>query len=116
MVVLAAHRAEKHFGERTLFSGVSFDVGEQDRIGLVGANGCGKTTLFRLITGRCALIPGDHSPRETRIGYMEQHVCATPTVLSGTRWKASLPRSRRRNGSWRRSTSCWRASGPGMPD
>lgn len=77
MIRLAAHRAEKHFGERTLFSGVSFDVGERDRIGLVGANGCGKTTLFRLITGEMRPDAGEIVlPRETRIGYMEQHVCA----------------------------------------
>ena len=77
MVVLAAHCAEKHFGERTLFSGVSFDMGERDRIGLVGANGCGKTTLFRLITGEMRPDSGEITiPRGTRIGYMEQHVCA----------------------------------------
>lgn len=77
MIRLAAHRAEKHFGELTLFSGVSFDVGERDRIGLVGANGCGKTTLFRLITGEMRPDAGEIVlPRETRIGYMEQHVCA----------------------------------------
>lgn len=77
MIVLSAQRVGKSFGERTLFSGVSFEVSDHDRIGLVGANGCGKTTLFRLLTGESRSDEGEVvMPRSTRVGYMEQHACA----------------------------------------
>ena len=77
MTLLSAHALGKHFGERRLFEGVTFDVGERDKIGLVGDNGCGKTTLFRMITGEEPIEEGEAvRSRETRVGYMEQHACS----------------------------------------
>ena len=77
MTILSVHKLEKNFGERCLFRDITFDVGDRDKIGLVGDNGCGKTTLFRMITGE---IPHDAGEvvrtKDTRIGYMEQHACA----------------------------------------
>ena len=51
MSLIHAQELEKSFGERTLFSDVAFDVFEQDHVGLVGVNGCGKSTLMRMIAG-----------------------------------------------------------------
>ena len=51
MALLAAYKLQKSFGGRTLFEDVSFEVAEKDHIGLVGANGTGKTTLLRMLTG-----------------------------------------------------------------
>lgn len=51
MALIHAQELSKSFGERTLFSGVAFDVFEKDHIGLVGVNGCGKSTLLRMIAG-----------------------------------------------------------------
>ena len=51
MAILQAQRLAKQFGERELFADVSFEVAPGDRIGLVGVNGCGKTTLLRLLCG-----------------------------------------------------------------
>jgi ATP-binding cassette subfamily F protein 3 len=52
MSLIHAQELEKSFGERTLFSGIAFDVFEQDHVGLVGVNGCGKSTLMRMIAGQ----------------------------------------------------------------
>ncbi len=41
MPLISAYNLTRQFGERVLFSGVTFDIGEHDRIGLVGENGCG---------------------------------------------------------------------------
>lgn len=51
MSLIHAQELEKSFGERTLFSNVAFDVFDQDHVGLVGINGCGKSTLMRMIAG-----------------------------------------------------------------
>ncbi len=51
MALIHAQELEKSFGERTLFHDVAFDVFEQDHVGFVGVNGCGKTTLLRMIAG-----------------------------------------------------------------
>ncbi len=76
MALLSVTNLSKEFSERVLFRDVNFEVGERDKIGLVGDNGCGKTTLFRLLTGEYAPDTGGVvRSRETRIGYMEQHVC-----------------------------------------
>ena len=76
MARLAVQQLSKYFGERALFTDLSFEIGERDKIGLVGENGCGKTTLLRILMGQ---EPSDGGGvvryRDTRIGYMEQHTC-----------------------------------------
>jgi ATP-binding cassette subfamily F protein 3 len=65
----------KSFGDQTLFSAVTFNVGARDRIALIGPNGSGKTTLFGIIAGN--ILPDSGSVkrhRETTIGYLEQEM------------------------------------------
>ncbi|MBR5539769.1 MAG: ABC-F family ATP-binding cassette domain-containing protein, partial [Clostridia bacterium] len=86
MSALSAHRVSKYFGDRCLFDKLSFDVGEHDRIGLVGSNGSGKTTLFRLLIGQESADSGDILlSKNTRIGYLEQHTLQNETI---TVWEA----------------------------
>ncbi len=80
MARLAVQQLDKYFGERALFTGLSFEIGDRDKIGLVGDNGCGKSTLLRILTGE---EPSDGGSvvkyRDTAIGYMEQHTCQDAT-------------------------------------
>ncbi|MFR8976175.1 MAG: ATP-binding cassette domain-containing protein, partial [Eubacteriales bacterium] len=46
MNLLGLSKVNKYFGERCLFENVSFSVEDHDKVGLIGANGTGKTTLF----------------------------------------------------------------------
>lgn len=63
----------KSFGERTLFENISFGIDEGQRIGLIAANGTGKTTLLRIIAGDMDHDSGAVvSRRDLRIGYLEQ--------------------------------------------
>lgn len=52
MPLLAVNNLKKSFVTRLLFEGVSFEVESGDHIGLIGVNGCGKSTLFSIIEGR----------------------------------------------------------------
>ena len=59
-----------------MFDGITFEIQENDRIGLIGVNGCGKTTLFKLLTGEYYQTKGSIVlNKNASIGYMEQHVC-----------------------------------------
>ena len=79
MARLAVLQLNKYFGERPLFTDLSFEVGDHDKIGLVGDNGCGKTTLMRILMGEEACDGGTVVKyRDTIIGYMEQHTCRDP--------------------------------------
>src|SRR5918995_2559438 len=51
MTLLALDSVSKSFGSRTVLDGLSFEVNESARTGLVGANGSGKSTLLRLLGG-----------------------------------------------------------------
>ena len=51
MAVLDVQNLTLSFGERTLFAGVSFSIKEREKVGFVGANGVGKTSLFKVICG-----------------------------------------------------------------
>ncbi|QBD78088.1 ABC transporter ATP-binding protein [Ktedonosporobacter rubrisoli] len=63
----------KSFGAERIFSGISFQVEEQDRIGLVGPNGAGKSTLLNILGGREEADEGSLAiARNTRIGYLTQ--------------------------------------------
>lgn len=81
MAIVTVNGLSMEFGEQKLFDNMSFEVQNNDRIGLIGVNGCGKTTLFKLLTGE--LIPSDGNivlNKNTSIGYMEQHVCRDPEI------------------------------------
>ena len=69
------------FIERTLFSDVSFDVEFHDKVGFIGANGVGKTTLFRVLNGELEPTEGVLAfEKSVRVGYMEQHACNNPRM------------------------------------
>ena len=75
MSLLSLSKVNKYFGERCLFENVSFSVEQHDKIGLIGANGTGKTTLFKMILDGESHDGGDiFIPKSTDIGYLEQHV------------------------------------------
>ncbi len=81
MAIVTVNGLSMEFGEQKLFDKMSFEVQNDDRIGLIGVNGCGKTTLFKLLTGE--LIPSGGNivlNKNTSIGYMEQHVCRNPEI------------------------------------
>ena len=60
-------------GERTLFSGVNLNINPNDRFGLVGANGTGKTTLLRIILDETSPTKGRiEKPSGITIGYLPQ--------------------------------------------
>ncbi len=86
MSILAAFGLKKTYVTRTLFEGVSFELGPRDKVGLVGVNGCGKTTLFKLLTGEETPDDGSVSVnRETRLGATQQSVDGlTDTVYDAT--------------------------------
>ena len=76
-MIINISNLSKSFGDRLLFEKANLGVEKGDIIGLIGANGTGKTTLFHLITGEEEPDDGAviRSPFTT-LGYLEQHVCA----------------------------------------
>jgi len=79
MPIVNVIQVGKSFGAERVFSGVSFQIDEQDRIGLVGPNGTGKSTLLNLLAGREEPDEGTIArARNMRIGYLTQHVDFQP--------------------------------------
>lgn len=77
MAVLSVHNLEMSFSERVLFSQVSFDIEASDKVGFIGVNGVGKTTLFKILCGKMEQTGGDFfTSKNLKIGYMEQHACS----------------------------------------
>lgn len=77
MNVLDVQNLTLSFGENTLFEGVSFDIKDNEKVGLVGVNGAGKTSLFKIITGEYTADSGNcFMSRNVRLGYMQQHTCS----------------------------------------
>lgn len=62
-----------HFGERPMFDAISFFIGKDDRIGLVGRNGAGKSTLLKMLAGEDKPDSGSiDKPRDLTVGYLPQ--------------------------------------------
>ena len=81
--MISVENLTKSFGAQSLFEGVSFKLNPRERLGVVGRNGHGKTTLFRMLIRED--IPDSGSiiiPKNYRIGHVRQHIDFTEdTVL-----------------------------------
>ncbi len=74
MPIVSVIQVGKSFGAERVFAGVSFQIDEQDRVGLVGPNGAGKSTLLNLLAGREEPDEGTIARnRNLRIGYLTQN-------------------------------------------
>ncbi|MGN0491891.1 ribosomal protection-like ABC-F family protein [Ruminococcus sp.] len=81
MPALSVRNLTMTFIERNLFTDVSFDIENNDKVGFIGANGVGKTTLFKILNGEISPTSGNVTfEKNTRIGYMEQHACNNPRI------------------------------------
>ncbi|MBO0778283.1 MAG: ABC-F family ATP-binding cassette domain-containing protein [Ktedonobacteraceae bacterium] len=73
MPVVSVTNLGKSFGAERIFSNITFQIDEHDRIGLVGPNGAGKSTLLHILAGREEPDEGSVSrARNLRIGYLTQ--------------------------------------------
>ena len=74
MSILNVEHLTHGFGDRAIFNDVSFRLLKGEHIGLVGANGKGKSTFFNIVTGK--LMPDEGKiewAKNVRVGYLDQH-------------------------------------------
>ena len=79
MSVLTVTNLSHGFGDRAIFENVSFRLLKGEHVGLIGANGEGKSTFMNIITGK--LVPDEGKvewSRNVRVGYLDQHVALQP--------------------------------------
>lgn len=81
--MIRAEKLGKSFGDRVLFDAVDFTLNPRERIGLVGRNGHGKTTLLRILAGEESADSGQLViPKGYRIGFLRQELAfSRPTIL-----------------------------------
>lgn len=75
MSILRLNQVSKSFGADLLFENVSLDINQKDKIALIGKNGTGKSTLFKIILNELSPDQGDvfiHG--QTKIGYLSQDI------------------------------------------
>ncbi len=72
--MLTAHNLSKAYGLSPILKNITFSVNVGERVGLIGPNGCGKSTLMRLLTGEEQPDSGQitHNPPNLRVGYLAQ--------------------------------------------
>lgn len=79
MQTLRADNLTSTYGEKTLFNDISFIINEGDRVGLIGTNGSGKTSLLNVIAGITHADAGEITkPNDYTIGYLEQKPALDP--------------------------------------
>ncbi len=72
-MLLSAANIRKSFGSQTLFDGLNLRLDRGERVGLIGDNGTGKTTLFRILTGQMDPDSGQvQVARGTAVGHLRQ--------------------------------------------
>ena len=84
MTVLSASGLTLSFGDEVIFRDVSFSVNEGDRLGIIGSNGAGKTSLFRVLTGEYDADAGSvFLARDKTVGYLAQNTALTARTDGG---------------------------------
>ena len=82
----------KWFGDVRVLDRINFNLNRGDRAGLIGPNGCGKTTLLKIITGELAPDRGSvqRSPAGIRLGYLPQALDFPPGATVGDVLRSAL--------------------------
>ena len=81
MVLLTAENIRKSYGTRVIFDDISFSIHEGDKIGVVGVNGTGKSTLLKIVAGVNQADSGEIiTMNGMRMGYLPQ----SPVFRPGT--------------------------------
>ncbi|BCX49168.1 ABC transporter ATP-binding protein [Haloferula helveola] len=81
MSLLSANEIRLSYGYQTLLDGVTLAVDAGEKVGLVGRNGCGKTSLLKILAGESAADSGDISRRrQLRVGYLPQEFELDPDL------------------------------------
>jgi ATPase subunit of ABC transporter with duplicated ATPase domains len=83
--MLTAHHISKSFNIKQVLMDVSFNLNLGDHIGLIGPNGCGKTTLIKIILGQIEPDQGiiTRDPTDLEIGYLAQGTEFSPDASIG---------------------------------
>lgn len=89
--MIQVEQLSKSYGDRLLFQDVSFSIAEGEKCGLIAANGTGKTTLLRIITGEETPDSGTITTRkDLRIAYLPQRPHLPEgkqySILASTPW------------------------------
>lgn len=73
--MISVQNLSKRYIDQVVFDNVTFSLNSRERMGLVGRNGHGKTTLFRILTRQEQYDDGNIAiPKNYRIGYLSQHI------------------------------------------
>ena len=81
MAEISVQGLNQYFGERQVLRDLSFDLAPGERVGLVGPNGCGKTTLLKILAGEEEYESGTVSiAKEARLGLLEQLPVYDPDI------------------------------------
>ena len=81
MLVASFQNVSAHFGSQIVLDGVSFQIDDSERLGVIGRNGSGKTTLLNILTGRVEPTSGSVVvPSATPVGYVPQYIDAQDDV------------------------------------
>jgi ATP-binding cassette, subfamily F, member 3 len=75
MALVRLENISKYYGGDLILEKIDYQINPCEKIGLVGVNGCGKTTLLKIITGETQYDSGKiHFLKNVRIGYLSQHL------------------------------------------
>ena len=79
MSILTVKNLSHGFGDRAIFNDVSFRLLKGEHIGLIGANGEGKSTFMNIVTGKLQPDEGKVEwSKKVRVGYLDQHAVLQP--------------------------------------
>ena len=90
-ILLSVSALRKSYGVRTLFENLSLTIADGDRIGLIGPNGNGKTTLLEILAGQMAPDAGERALRkQAKMAYVPQDSLFGPQDTVGSVLKAAM--------------------------
>ncbi len=73
MIMMSVQQVSKMYGGNPVLEKISFEVNEEEKVALIGRNGCGKTTLLKIISGEESADEGIvHYKKGSKVGYLAQ--------------------------------------------